>query len=131
MDRLMRALDDPTVGLPPKELANAGLGARLWQFGTAGGDVLRERAAAETTGQWSPEFAKSRDWLSKAPRRLQELPTPPVIQNAQRERVSILGLLVQVLLVSFDVLDCVPEQRILDVYLIRNTYHLSSFFNHR
>lgn len=87
MDRLMRALDDRTVGVPPRELANAGLGARLWQFGTAGGDVLRERGAAEATGQWSPELAKSRDWLSKAPQTLQELPILPA--NAEVGPVQV------------------------------------------
>ena len=65
LERLMRAIDDPVLGLPPKELTNQGLGARLWQFGTGGGDVFRERAVAETTGRWPPELARSREWLSK------------------------------------------------------------------
>ncbi len=67
MERLLKAIDDRSVGLPPKELVNEGLGARLWQFGTAGGDVIRERAASEATGKWSPELVRSRDWLKGNP----------------------------------------------------------------
>lgn len=65
IERLMRALDDTRVGIPPKELTNAGVGARLWQFGTAGGDVLRERTASQATGRWAPELQRSRQWLKE------------------------------------------------------------------
>ena len=63
LERMMALLDDPKVGVPPKELTNAGVGARLWEFGNAGGNVIRERAASEVTGQWAPELQQSRQWL--------------------------------------------------------------------
>ncbi|HEY9757282.1 MAG TPA: hypothetical protein V6C97_19090 [Oculatellaceae cyanobacterium] len=75
IERLMRALDDTRVGIPPKELTNAGVGARLWQFGTAGGDVLRERTASEVTGRWAPELQRSRQWLQENAPDLGKFPT--------------------------------------------------------
>jgi hypothetical protein len=72
-----RRRDDRSVGLPPKELMNEGLGARLWEFGSAGGDVYRERAIAETTGKWSPALAQSRDWLRENQQVLHHGPALP------------------------------------------------------
>lgn len=86
LDRLLRAMDDGSIGLPPKELMNQGLGARVWQFGTAGGNVFRERGAAEATGKWSPELQASRDWLAKNPDALSKfraLPEGPQLGPVQ------------------------------------------------
>jgi hypothetical protein len=65
MERLLRMMDDPKLGLPPTELTNQGLSARLWQFGNAGGDVLRERVASAATGKWAPELVASKAWLQQ------------------------------------------------------------------
>jgi hypothetical protein len=73
-ERLMRLQDDSRVGVAPTELTNQGLGARLWQFGNAGGDVLRERAGSAASGKWAPEFLASREWLQKNADNLQHLP---------------------------------------------------------
>jgi hypothetical protein len=72
LERLVTLLDDPKVGTPPQELTNAGVGARVWQFGSAGGNVLRERSASQISGRWAPEFQASQKWLSNV--ELSELP---------------------------------------------------------
>jgi hypothetical protein len=74
MERLLRMMDDFRVGMPPTELTNQGLGARLWQFGTAGGDVVRERANSATSGNWASELLTSRAWLQQNAGDLQHLP---------------------------------------------------------
>jgi hypothetical protein len=74
MERLLRMMDDPKVGLPPTELTNQGLGARLWQFGNAGGDVLRERVASSSTGKWAPELVASKAWLQQNAGGFKDLP---------------------------------------------------------
>jgi len=74
VERLNRMLDDMSIGTPPEELTNQGLGARLWQFGTAGGDVGRERMNASITGNWSRETLASRDWLQENAPDLGSLP---------------------------------------------------------
>jgi hypothetical protein len=74
LERLMRMMDDSKVGTAPIELTNQGLGARLWQFGSAGGNVMRERFVSETTGKWSPELLASRQWLQQNAANLERLP---------------------------------------------------------